>query len=291
MTALTARDLVKAKGGDWSGDYGLLPGPGHSPRDRSLKVWQSGDRILVHSFAGDDWRDCRAYLGLDDDYRPDERRPRRTAKPSAPPAPAKPTARVRDLCRTATSPDLVPDVVSYLTSRNLWPLPAGCTLKAHTGAEYWEAGDPPKRIGSYPALLAEVTDILGDLTTLHVTYLHHGRKLEDRTARKLLSATRGHAGCAVRLVPVEGTTLGLAEGIESALAAMHFLQIPVWAALNTSLLKTFEPPAGIEKLVICADRDGPGLEAAWHLRDRLAMNMELRLPRRADWAKDLGGSN
>jgi hypothetical protein len=64
---MTAAAIVKARGGDWCGSYGLVAGPGHSPRDRSLKVWQADDRILVHSFAGDDWRDCRAHLGLDDD--------------------------------------------------------------------------------------------------------------------------------------------------------------------------------------------------------------------------------
>ena len=51
-----AREIVKAHGGDWRGSYGVVPGPGHSDQDRSLKVWQSGAQIYVHSFAGDDWK-------------------------------------------------------------------------------------------------------------------------------------------------------------------------------------------------------------------------------------------
>ena len=48
---------------------------------------------------------------------------------------------MRDLLRTATAPDLVPDVVAYLDSRRLWPLPSGCVLRAHAGVEYWEDGN------------------------------------------------------------------------------------------------------------------------------------------------------
>jgi putative DNA primase/helicase len=193
------------------------------------------------------------------------------------------------LIRTAAPVELVPDAVNYLKSRKLWPLPPGCTLKAHPQVEYWEPGDVATCIGTYAALIAEVRDVRGELVTVHVTYFENGRKVAGRTPRKILSPTRGHDGCAVRLVPCEGSVLGVAEGIETALAAMQMLQVPVWACLNTSLLSTFEPPAGIDRLLVCADRDTAGLTAAWKLRDRLGLDMDLRLPRRGDWAEDLEG--
>ena len=105
---MNAREVVRAHGGDWCGSYGLVPGPGHSPKDRSLKVSDYNGEIRVYSFAGDDWKACRAYLGLNDD----RRRPRSPTRP--PSLPARPSARVRDLLRTATTPDLVPDVTAYL---------------------------------------------------------------------------------------------------------------------------------------------------------------------------------
>ena len=41
--------------------YGLVPGLGHSLRDRSVKVMDGADgEIIVHSFTGDDWRDIKA---------------------------------------------------------------------------------------------------------------------------------------------------------------------------------------------------------------------------------------
>src|SRR5262245_22959446 len=52
-----AHSLTKQMGGDWNGHYGLVPGPGHSARDRSLKVSAHDtdpDDVIVHSFAGDD---------------------------------------------------------------------------------------------------------------------------------------------------------------------------------------------------------------------------------------------
>src|SRR6266404_3416894 len=42
------------------------------------------------------------------------------------------------------------DAVDYLASRDLWPLPTGCTLRAHATVEYRDQGT---RIGRYPALL------------------------------------------------------------------------------------------------------------------------------------------
>ena len=58
---MNARKITKALGGDWFGGYGLVPGIGHSARDRSIKVMDAADgEIIVHSFTGDDWRDIKA---------------------------------------------------------------------------------------------------------------------------------------------------------------------------------------------------------------------------------------
>jgi hypothetical protein len=52
-----ARTLTKWLGGEWHGHYGLIAGPGHSARDRSLKISDHDsdpEDVIVHSFAGDD---------------------------------------------------------------------------------------------------------------------------------------------------------------------------------------------------------------------------------------------
>jgi putative DNA primase/helicase len=188
------------------------------------------------------------------------------------PEPAKPPRRVYQLCSTTCAPEDQSDAVFYLDSRKLWPLPDGCTWRAHASVDYFEEADEPggrKRLaGRYPALVAGIVDRAGDLVTAHVTYLHEGRKLSEHEPRKILSKLTGREGCAARLMPAS-ETLGIAEGIETALSAHKLHGLPVWAAINKSLLGKFEPPAGVRELVIFADRDEAGLDAACRLMERL----------------------
>lgn len=53
-----ARSITARLGGEWRGDHGAVPGPGHSKADRSLTVRDNaaGDDVTVYSFAGDDWK-------------------------------------------------------------------------------------------------------------------------------------------------------------------------------------------------------------------------------------------
>src|SRR5258706_7123837 len=56
------RALRAVLGGEISGGQLLCPGPGHSPRDRSLAVKPAAHGFRIHSFAGDDWRQCQDYV-------------------------------------------------------------------------------------------------------------------------------------------------------------------------------------------------------------------------------------
>lgn len=192
--------------------------------------------------------------------------------PQEAPRVAMPPGRVLRLRRERCAIENCDDAVSYLASRGLWPLPPGCSLQAHANVEYWDRGDREasdiRRIGRYPALVADVVDGAGELVTLHTTYLHAGKKLEGYEPRKILSPMTGRDGCAVRLMPA-ADVLGVAEGIETALSAAALDGIPVWAALNTALLSKFEPPPGVTTLRVYADRDEAGLTAALKLLERL----------------------
>jgi putative DNA primase/helicase len=86
---LDLRLIARALGGEVSGRQVLAPGPGHTPRDRSLAVRVSNDApdgFLVYSHAGDDWRTCREHvrsrLGLPAWEPGDEHHQRRTIKPA-----------------------------------------------------------------------------------------------------------------------------------------------------------------------------------------------------------------
>lgn len=197
-------------------------------------------------------------------------------------ATAKPTGRVLRLWREACAIEDCEPAVTYLESRQLWPLPPGHTLRAHPSVEYWQER---QRVGVFAALVGAVRDIRGSLVTSHVTYLDRdGQKLSDYEPRKLLSGLAGREGCAVQLT--KGTeTLGIAEGIETALSATRLHGMSVWAALNTSLLARFIPPAYVKKLVIFADRDVAGLDAVSKLMQNLQgrVHMSVKTPQAKDW--------
>lgn len=195
---------------------------------------------------------------------------------------ARPTRRVEILVRECCRIEDCEPAVAYLRSRALWPLPKGYRLRAHPSVPYFEEA---KMVGRYPAIVGQVRDIAGELVTAHVTYLTPaGSKLADRDPRKLLSKLTNREGCAVRLLDA-GEDLGIAEGIETAFSAARIHRVPTWAAINRVLLAKFEPPEGVKQLVIFADPDAEGLEAAGRLIERMQgrVRCSLKVPRGGDW--------
>jgi putative DNA primase/helicase len=62
---LDLRQIARVLGGEITGKQALCPGPGHSPRDRSLSITLSStapDGFALFSHCGDDWRDCRDHV-------------------------------------------------------------------------------------------------------------------------------------------------------------------------------------------------------------------------------------
>ncbi|OSJ16846.1 hypothetical protein BST63_10530 [Bradyrhizobium canariense] len=65
MMHISPQQLAQALGGEVSGNQILAPGPGHSPKDRSLSIRlddAAPDGMVVHSFAGDDPLICKDYV-------------------------------------------------------------------------------------------------------------------------------------------------------------------------------------------------------------------------------------
>lgn len=185
-----------------------------------------------------------------------ERKPRRTRY----------SERLRSEARRLTSSD-------YLTRRGL-VIPPG--LQTHDAVEY---RDDEKVVGTFPAILAPV-EREGKFATYHATFLQGDQKAPVDHPRKLLPGA-GVKGAAVALWPSE-PTLGIAEGIETAIAAQMLFGVPTWAALNTSLLKSFTPPDNVTRLVIFGDHDRnhAGQAAAHALAHRLhgRIDVEVLLP-------------
>ena len=107
--------------------------------------------------------------------------------------------------------------------------------------------------GTFPAMLARVVAPDGRGATLHRTYLQGGHKAPV-TAPKKLMAGKPVAGAAVRLFPV-AECLGIAEGIETALAAAQIFDVPVWSCISAAGIQSFERPAGVRQLIVFGDND------------------------------------
>ena len=195
----------------------------------------------------------------------------------------------------------------YLKSRGLSTAPADPAIRGlyfHPRAPYWQEG----ACTHHPALLAAIESPDDVLIGLHLTYLAadgHG-KAQLAPARKLhpswiKSSIRG----AVRLVNADSSLpLIVGEGIETVLAARILSAerpdgpFPCWATLNTSLLKHFNPPPEVSRVIVATDHDlsGAGEKAArlleFRLKESSGLRVEVRIPTRpGDWNDVLNRRN
>ena len=83
---------------------------------------------------------------------------------------------------------------------------------------------------------------------------------EPRRARDLANPRRmlGRPGQGAVILAPANDTLGLAEGIETALSAMILLDIPVWAALGNARLAHIAIPEIVTRLILLPDNDRGG---------------------------------
>ena len=183
-------------------------------------------------------------------------------------------------------PILPGDPVSlYLESRGLAFEDYPSQLRILKRATYAEGGQKQ----TMPAMMAQFVSPCRAWTTVHLTYLtEDGRKASVPTVRKFHPGKIPEGG-AVRLAP-SAETMGVAEGIETALSAASLFELPVWATLSTIGLTKWEPPATVRNVIVFGDADekSGGQHAAFALAYRLAnkgLGVEVRLPDEigSDW--------
>jgi len=122
-----------------------------------------------------------------------------------------------------------------------------------------------------PAILATFSAPDSEAITIHRTFISQdGKKANVENPKMTMTPKRPMAGGAVRLFPAE-SEIGLAEGIETAIAVHELYNIPVWATLSASLMKSFEPPKSVKNIIIYCDADNNfcGQSAAYALANRL----------------------
>jgi putative DNA primase/helicase len=175
-------------------------------------------------------------------------------------------------------------VSSYLRSRSL---PSAVKFEAIRFAP-----SLPVDGDEFPAMLAVVSDAAGKPATLHRTFLARdgSGKAPIRSPRRLMPG-KAPMGGAVRLGEHVGR-LGIAEGIETAMAASVMFGLPVWSAVSSAMLSGWVPPDDAVDIVIFGDNDPlfGGQSAAYTLAHRLAVGgnrVEVRIPPAGDWNDEL----
>jgi hypothetical protein len=114
----------------------------------------------------------------------------------------------------------------------------------------------------------------GNAITIHRTYLTlEGFKAPVDNPKKTMSypSFRKLTGALARLGDPENGTIGLAEGIETALAVREATGQVCWAATSAALMEAAVLPQSIRRVVVWADNDQlkAGQKAALKLAIRL----------------------
>ncbi|MNR71563.1 Zinc-binding domain of primase-helicase [compost metagenome] len=171
---------------------------------------------------------------------------------------------------------------AYLANRGIWKENMPVSLRAHAGLSFWDA-EKKAITGTFPCLLAPIKDKDGRIVSLHRIYLSpEGGKAPVDNCKKMMSPCAELRGAAIKLFQA-GDVLGVAEGIETALAAHAISRMPVWSCISATLMELVDIPDSVRKVVIWADLDHSkrGLQAAEKLAARLreaGKEVEICLP-------------
>jgi putative DNA primase/helicase len=283
-------EIARALGGEINGrDRVTAPGPGHSPKDRSLTVRlcsTAPDGFLCHSFAGDDWRECRDYvrqrLGMPDWQPGDGREHHRTIGPADVAKWDFGTISTEVDDRRRTEEDLErikraqklwfeagdprgTAAEDYLASRALILHDdiAGSVLRFHPRTPW--RNENAGRIDFVPCLIAAFRSIddneINAVHRIRVDVPEHWPK----TQRRMLGIV--HRG-AIKLAAA-GEELLIAEGLETAMSPREAgMTTPCWALGSVGSISFFPIIHRVRRLLIAAETGDASAHAIKMCRTR-----------------------
>jgi hypothetical protein len=124
----------------------------------------------------------------------------------------------------------------------------------------------------FPAMVAVVQNIDGEIMGLHRTYLDPitNNKADIKPNKMMLGNISGGA---VKLSGALFAPLIVCEGIETGLSILEAVNYPVWALLSAANFENVIPPpiTQISSIIIAADNDDAGTKAAEKLATKLAL--------------------
>lgn len=184
----------------------------------------------------------------------------------------------------ATEPQIV---VDYLRMRGIGEhvIEMAQDLRGHPSLPYF---DGKKKIGEFPAMLALIRNAKGEALSIHRTYIGLPAGIKDK--KKIMPPIDSITGGCVRLGEPNGTSLGFAEGIETALSMWDVSLVPCWATISAHGMEKIDSiPRHVTRVLACADYDDSfvGQRAAYTLaanaKRKWQVNAEVWMPQSAAW--------
>jgi hypothetical protein len=176
---------------------------------------------------------------------------------------------------------------AYLRKRGITALHGPANLRFHPRCYYRPDHDSPTE--AWPAMIAAVTDLDGNITGAHRTWLDpagHGKAPVD-TPRRAMGNLLGNA---VRFA-VAHDVMAAGEGIETMLSLRCVMPtMPMAAALSAAHLAAILFPAALHRLYVARDNDPAGNAAVANLINRsISAGIEAIVlsPRLADFNEDI----
>ena len=270
---------AKQSSGGW-----LACCPAHDDKDPSLSISVQNGKLLLNCFAGCTFEEILGSLGIEKSIKHKHYRNTHTVDYQ------KNIERMSEVWgQTVDLADCLP-VQKYLESRRILLQAVGASqhkLRAHPALKYWDTtGNDPILIGEFPAMVALVQNPMGEIVSVHRTYLtNEGQKISGFTARKMMppSGRRAPRQSRIELNPAT-EVLGVGEGIESVLAFQHLMSlkkidVPVWSCISAEGLKHCSIPKTVSTVFIIGDNDESktGQTAAYRLKDQLFEKQDIHV--------------
>jgi putative DNA primase/helicase len=159
-------------------------------------------------------------------------------------------------------------------------------LRYHDCCDYYDQQDGSR--SRHPVMIARFVSPDTRISSYHLTYLtRDGEKANVGSVRKTLGAPMPKGG-AVRLCN-SAETMGVAEGIETAMSAAQIDDVPVWSCLSANAMLAWMPPATAKHIIVYGDNDKTftGQSRAMALANRLSiagLDVDVRIPAlQGDW--------
>jgi len=163
-------------------------------------------------------------------------------------------------------------VETYLRGRGIPPMPGLDALHFHPRCWYRRSIDDQGEVPSaMPAMIAAVTDIVGNVTGAHRTWLtpHGSDKAPVAYPRRAMGHLLGHG---VRF-GISAPIMAAGEGIESTLSLYAAVPtLPAIAALSSAHLAALEFPPILRRLYVAREADPAGRNAFATLTGRARLH-------------------